>query len=143
MKEYIVDANVIFSSLISGKEQYLRLFATYKFFVPDFTMNEIQKYQELLLKKTKLQPDQIRDFTLSLFSNLTVVPNFLISTNAYLTAFQLCKNVDEKDTPYIALSLEFDLVFVTKDDELVAGLRQKGFEKILSFREFIEQLEAE
>mgnify|MGYP000503764352 CR=1 FL=1 len=51
MKQFIVDANVIFSAIISGKEEYQEKFSKNQLFVPDFALDEIQKYQAILLKK--------------------------------------------------------------------------------------------
>ncbi len=141
MRSYVVDANAIFSAVISGREIYIQAFAANTFYVPDFTLDEIQQYQLLLLNKTKLAPEALRVFTLRLFSNLIVVPNFLISTASYVEAFRYCKDIDEKDTAYVALSIEFDIELVSKDEVLVAGLRKKGYKKILSLQEFLEGIE--
>ncbi|MCF8247316.1 MAG: hypothetical protein K9J37_19835 [Saprospiraceae bacterium] len=53
-----------------------------------------------------------------------------------MLAFQLCKEVDEKDTAYLALAIEFDIELVSKDDELVAHLRSNGFQKVITLTEF-------
>lgn len=141
MKSYIVDANVIFSGVVSGKEMYVRAFAANSFYTPDFALDEIRKYQELILKKTKLPPEKLRSFTLQLFSKLIVVPNFLISNKSYLEAFRLCKDIDENDTTYLALSIEFEMTMISKDEKLVEGLRAKGYQEIISLREFLSQAE--
>ena len=140
MSAYVVDANTIFSAVISGKEAYIQTFAPNTFFLPDFALSEIQQYQELILSKTKLPPEELRSFTLRLFSRITVVPNFLISTKSYFDAFQLCKDIDENDTAYLALALEFDVTLLSKDEVLVAGLRRKGFKKVLSLTEFMKNI---
>jgi len=36
MKEYIIDANVLFSAFISGKNIYQLLFSDNKIFLPDY-----------------------------------------------------------------------------------------------------------
>lgn len=51
MTRYATDANVIFASLISGKENYERMFTDNRFLLPDFALSEIQKYQPEILKK--------------------------------------------------------------------------------------------
>ncbi|MFN7117853.1 MAG: PIN domain-containing protein [Saprospiraceae bacterium] len=140
MKRYVTDANVIFSCLISGREEYLKAFTENKFYLPDFALVEIQLYQSEILKKTKLPQERLKEFTLSLFDALVVVPNLLISTRQYLQAFQLCKDIDEKDTAYVALTLELEVALLSKDEELIEGLRAKGFTKVISLQEFFDGL---
>ncbi|MEM8524486.1 MAG: PIN domain-containing protein [Bacteroidota bacterium] len=84
MKLYISDANVIFSALISGRELYQKIVANYKFYPPDFALAEIQKYQALLLEKTKLKEDALREYTIQLFSEVVIVSDFLISDRSYI-----------------------------------------------------------
>ncbi len=140
MNRYVTDANVIFASLISGKEDYELLFANHKLFLPDFALQEIQKYQPVILEKTKLTFEELKTYTLAVFDRLTVVPNLLVSTQSYFKAFHLCKDVDEKDTPYLALAIEFDIELLTSDAELVDGLKAKGFNKVVLLRDFFEQM---
>ena len=54
MNKYVIDSNVIFSALISGKQIYLHLFDKYEFYIPDFVLLEIDKYKLVILSKTKL-----------------------------------------------------------------------------------------
>lgn len=52
----------------------------------------------------------------------------------------LCKDIDEKDTVYVALSLEFGYPLLTKDDRLALGLRQKGFTNVVLLKELFGNL---
>ena len=52
----------------------------------------------------------------------------MISIGNYIEAYRLCKDVDEKDTPFVALSLEMGYEIWTRDEELKTGLRKKGFD---------------
>ena len=47
----------------------------------------------------------------------------------WMEAHRLCKDVDEKDTPYVALTLYLDGRLWTDDDELRLALRAKGFDR--------------
>ncbi len=76
-----------------------------------------------------------------LFSSVVIIPNFLISTQSYFQAFQLCKDIDEKDTVYLALAIEFDVELVSKDEELIEGLRRKGYTKVLTLTEFFQRVD--
>lgn len=46
-----------------------------------------------------------------------------------MEAHRLCHGVDLKDTPYVALTLHFDALLWTEDEELKTGLRAKGFDR--------------
>jgi predicted nucleic acid-binding protein len=140
LSRFITDANVIFNCLLSGRDQYLRIVTENKFYLPDFALTEIQFYQELILEKSPMTGQKLRDYTLQLFEKLIVVPNFLISTHHFYQAFVLCKDIDEKDTVYVALSIEFGYPLLTKDEELAKGLRKKGFTNVLLLREFLEEI---
>jgi predicted nucleic acid-binding protein len=141
MKRYIIDANVIFSALISGREEYLRMFTEFEILIPDFALAEMQIHQNRILEDSRINTNTFQAFTLQVFRHITVIPNMLISNRSYLAAWQLCRDIDEKDTAYLAASIEFDIELVSKDAKLIEGLRKKGFYKIISLQRFFEILE--
>ena len=44
MKSYVVDANVLFSGIISGRDTYIKAFTVHTFFSPDFVLDKIPAY---------------------------------------------------------------------------------------------------
>lgn len=140
INEFVIDANIIFSSLLSGKGLYKNIFENNKFYTSDFALLEIQTYQKTILSKSKMTKNELQNFTIFVFSHLIVVPQFFITKINRDYAYELCKSIDEKDTIYIALSLELDKVLLTRDKPLYNGLKEKGFNKIMMFDKFIEQL---
>jgi len=44
-----------------------------------------------------------------------------------MEAHRLCGDVDQKDTPHVALALHLDAPLWTEDGELVRGLKAKDF----------------
>lgn len=140
MKTYVTDANVLFSCLLSGNEKYKRIFKECRLYLPDFALSEIQEHQEEILSKTKIPSSDLRAYTLAVFDYLIVVPNFLITTQNYLAAFRLCKDIDEDDTAYLALSIEFDLPLLTNDRILAEGLRRKGYTNVITLTELFDML---
>ena len=52
-----------------------------------------------------------------------------IPLGTWMEAYRLCKGVDEKDTPYVALTLHLDGRLWTHDAQYKAGLRTKGFDQ--------------
>ncbi len=134
MKEYVIDSNILFSAMVSGKELYKLLFTVNKFYVPDFAFSEMEEHKKTIISKTKLkEPQKLKDFTVLLFSNLIVIPNFVITDESMKRAYKLCKDIDEKDTLYVALAIELNKPLLTRDRYLYNGLIDKGFKLILMF----------
>ena len=61
MNEFVLDANIIFSSLLSGKGFYRRIFENNKFYSPDITFLEIKKYQRVILSKSKIKTTELQE----------------------------------------------------------------------------------
>ena len=71
----------------------------------------------------------------SLLSHISFVNEQLIPSPVVQTAYGLCKDIDEKDTPFLALSLFLEAKLLTGDRQLITGLRRKGFEGILELKD--------
>jgi len=54
MREFVVDANVLISIMISGKSSYKPILTFFDFYTPDFVFEEIEKYKPTIIEKTKL-----------------------------------------------------------------------------------------
>ena len=138
--KYVIDANVLFSAFISGKSVYRLLFSEHTIYLPDFAFLEIEKYKQRILKKTKLSEQEFQEFVLKLLTNVTVIPNLLISQRSLKDAYELCKDIDEKDTVYIAVALELDVTLITSDKTLFAGLKERNFTQVMLLKDLIDTL---
>ena len=138
--KYVIDANVLFSAFISGKSVYRLLFSEHTIYLPDFAFLEIEKYKQRILKKTKLSEQEFQEFVLKLLTNVTVIPNLLISQRSLKDAYELCKGIDEKDTVYIAVALEFDVILITSDKTLFTGLKERDFTQVILLKDVIDTL---
>jgi predicted nucleic acid-binding protein len=139
LKRFIIDANILFSMFISGKEEYFELTEKVKFLTPVFALEELQKHQEMILSKTKIDSGKFNEFTLRILSGVLAVPNFLVTTQSYLQAYNWCKDIDLDDIAYVAMSIEFDTCFVTRDMILYEGLKQKGYSNIMAWKDFLDE----
>ncbi len=139
---YVIDSNVLFSAFISGKNVYRLLFSEYTIYLPDFAFLELEKYKQRILKKTKLNEHEFQEFALKLLSNVTVIPSMLISQSVLKRAYQLCRDIDEKDTVFIAAAIEFDLTLITNDKALYFSLQKLNFTKIALLSDIIGNLAA-
>lgn len=139
-RTFVIDANVLFSCLISGRDHYLTFLTENHLFTTDFLFEELQIHQTIISRKTRLTAEQLQPFILAVFEQLTVVPNMVISTQNYYQAFMLCRDIDPKDTPYVALALQLDIPLLTRDKPLADGLRAKNFANVIILSELFNQV---
>lgn len=137
MGEYVVDANVLISIMISGKSTYKPILTYFDFYTPDFVFEEIEKYKLTIFEKTKLNIDELQRFTFFIFNQLSVIPRIVISDEAITKAIELTKDIDIKDLSYVALAIELDCILITRDNSLIKVVKKKGFRKIMSFEDFL------
>lgn len=132
MNEIVVtDANIIISALISDNRQIRRTLARkdLQFVSPKFIVVELFKHASKIQKATKLSKDEVLELLSTIINRIKFYEEDSISVGSWAEAFRLCRDVDEKDTPYVALALEFDAELWTNDEELKTGLSKKGFNK--------------
>ena len=99
----------------------------YRFYAPNFLIVEIFKHKEKVIRLTKASEDEVNEYLNKSLRNIHFVNEELISTANFIEAYKLCKDIDEKDTPFIALTLELEGVLWTSDKKLTEGLTRKGF----------------
>ena len=138
--EYVVDANVIFSSLISGKAIYKKLFEHYKFCSVDTLFLELDRHKEVVLTKTKLDEVQKVAYSLELFKNIAFFPAIFLPKEAIAQSKILCKTVDIDDFLYIALAITIDKPLATRDIKLYNGLRKQKFKNIVLLQDLLDTL---
>ncbi len=134
----VMDSNILFSALISGRETYLDIVKANDVYVPDFVLYELNKYETRIITKAKLKQADFRLFVCMLFEKIVVIPKFAISPESWREAYNICSNIDEKDTPFIALSLEFKYPLWTNDKTLLKRLQKKGFDNFITIEELIK-----
>ena len=91
----VLDSNILFSALISGKDLYIDIFRAADFYAPDFIFTELSKYQEKIIKKTRLK-DEFISFAKELFSTIKIIPGLAISIGERRPIF-FCFNYDYRE----------------------------------------------
>jgi len=129
----VIDANIIFSALLSKNSQYrdLLLDEKYEFYSPNYVFLEIFKHKEKILKCTKEPEEEVYGFIGKILKRVHFVQEELISFENYMLAYNLCKEIDENDTPFVALALEINGFLLTGDTNLKKALKNKGFNRFL------------
>ncbi len=133
-KLVVVDTNIIFSALLKSDSSFMETLLTtqHKFHISELLIIEIFKHKEKLVEYSELAEAEIIKFYYLFLSRIHIFKEELISVGNWRTAFELCKDVDEADTPFVALTLEIDGLLWTNDKILKDGLRAKGFDKFFT-----------
>ena len=85
-----------------------------------------------IIEKSRLPIEDFRKFVRMLFEKIVVIPKLAISKENWQKAYNFCKDVDEKDTPFIALSIELSMPLWTNDKSLTEGLKTRNFNQFIS-----------
>jgi predicted nucleic acid-binding protein len=127
----IVDVNIIFSALLKEQSRFrtVLLDESNSFYSPDYLATELLNKQERLLKYTSLDKSLLDELLRMLIRRIHFVPENFVSMQCRKKAWELCKDVDEADVPYVALAIEMRLPLWTGDEKLKRGLRKKGFDE--------------
>ncbi len=130
----IVDANVIFASLIKeGKSIEFMLNPIFELYSPDFAYIEILKYGGEIIEKTKRNSD---DFV-RIFKTLLETVNFReieIYQDKLNEAYEITPDLDDID--YFALALKLNCPIWSNDKELKKQSKVKIYSTEDLIREF-------
>ncbi|MBP2831982.1 PIN domain-containing protein [Aquimarina sp. U1-2] len=132
----VVDTNIIFSGLLStnGKisDLLLNSFDKIDFYSPSFILDELNNHREKLLKLSGLSEKELDFLQLTIFKKVDLIDLESIRASTLEKAYELIKDIDEFDTPFIALAIELESPLWTGDKKLRNGLSKKGIDWILT-----------
>ncbi|MVM39079.1 nucleotide-binding protein, PIN domain-containing protein [Spirosoma sp. HMF3257] len=134
MKKVIIDHNILFAA-IHTNTSYTRqrlLDSPLAFYTPNYLIVELFKHRQRIVEKSKATEEDVLSYLNQVIQKVHFFNEELISLENFFTAYHLCKGVDENDTAYVALTLELDGELWTRDEELKAGLRLRGFDRFFN-----------
>lgn len=132
----IVDANIVFSGILNSKSKIGDLLINSSglvdFIAPDFLRSEIRKHHNRLTKISKLSIEDIVDIEFIISKDIKFISEEQILRINWTKAFDLVKDVDEKDIHYVAFSKQFNRKIWSGDKQLIRGLTRKGFDNFVT-----------
>lgn len=138
----IVDANIVFSAILNtnSKIAYILLNSKgiYDFFAPDFLQTELHKYYSKISRLSKLSIKEIKAVENRITKPIVFMSGIHIPENKWILAENMVREIDSKDTPYIAFSLFYRCRIWSGDKALRNGLEKKGFKRIISTEELFK-----
>lgn len=131
----VVDANIFFAALISseGMTRDLIFRADLELFSPEFLREEIEKYREVLVKKSGCTAQDVEKAISALLTRIKIISfegysNFIESAEKF--------SPDHNDREYFALALMLNCPFWSNDK----ALKKQEKVKVLSTSELLKAL---
>ena len=129
MKSVIVDTNIVFAALRRKQSAIRRQLerSDIRYYAPHFLIVEIFKHKERIVRASNISAAETYELLTDLLRHVSFVNESIISTEDMIAAYRLCNDIDEKDTPFVALTFSLVGELWTRDDVLKRGLVRKGF----------------
>lgn len=99
------------------------------FYCPRFFLVELFKHKERIARASDLDETELLECLHELLARLRFIEEGGIAVGTWMEARRLCREVDDKDTPFVALALHLEALLWTDDEELKTGLRARGFDR--------------
>lgn len=131
----VVDTNILFSSLLSENSRLrdILLESEHKFYAPNYLFVELFKYKDKIMSLGKLDESSLYLYLQMILEKIYFVQTDLITDENRQKAYHLCKDIDEKDTIFVALSLELTAQLWTGDKKLKNHLSKSGFSMLFQY----------
>jgi len=131
LKTVIVDTNILFSALLGKSKKFRDVLLTEKnttFYSCKFVIVELFKHKEKIQKYSSLEEDEILELLYGFLKRINFFDEDSVTVESRQKAYDLCKDVDEKDIPYLSITIELNGLLWTSDKTLREGLEGKGFD---------------
>ncbi|RUA34034.1 MAG: putative toxin-antitoxin system toxin component, PIN family [Bacteroidetes bacterium] len=137
----VLDTNIVFSSILSPNgtinELLLNSSDKIQFYSPESLIEELNNHHQKLIKISKYSEEEILFLKRNILSKISVINLDYIKSISWEQAFDLSHDIDEFDTPFIALAIELQAPLWTGDKKLIKGLKKKNVDWIYPTEELI------
>lgn len=125
----VVDTNIIFSALLRRSTHFAEVLlgSGREFLISESVLVELFRRRDKIVRLSKLSEEDVVQLYSILLRRLAVHRESLIPLDRWREAHQLCKGVDETDTPHVALTLTVNGLLWSGDKLLKEELSRQGF----------------
>ena len=107
----------------------------------NFMFVEIFKYKEKIQKQSKLPNDELLLQLQNILTRIKFINEKHIPRDIFNKSYKMCKSIDEKDTPFVALTLFLNGTLLTGDKKLIKGLKDKGFINVIELKYILNMID--
>lgn len=140
MDALIVDSNLLFSAAIapkSGIGQFIINKDNYgiRLYAPGLLKVEIEEHFDRMVKVSRLPPSEVKFNLNNLYMHIIFIDDAMIPWNNYVDALRIVRDIDPYDVTFVALTDYMEKYLWTGDNELYSGLRSKGYDRVINFKD--------
>lgn len=147
MNRIVVDTNIAFSAFLNINSRIGQILlngtACFEFFAPNYLIEELIEHKVKIMSIGKLEDRNFVELFGLILRNIRTLNHSLVPKEYYKNAFNLCKDIDVDDVPFIAINDYVRGSLWTGDQKLIKGLSLKGYNNIVTtndlFHQFIEK----
>lgn len=141
----IVDSNVLFSACITPLGKTADLLINPAFYFEKFSCHylivELFKHKNKIMTLSKQSEEKVLEVIYSYLKRIEFRNEGQIASKIWLKAEELTNEVDKNDVAFVALTIHINDSFLwTNDKPLIKELKRKGFDRVLTTNDLIENL---
>ncbi len=140
----VVDTNIVFSALLNSSGNIAKILLStnesVEFYSCDFLKDELNSHHKKIQKYTKLSMSQVNELIDLVCSNIIFIDERLLPTSSIKSGYDLVCDVDEKDLPFVAMSIHFKAFLWTGDKHLYNGLVKKNYKRVINTTSLLKKI---
>lgn len=140
----VVDTNIVFSALLNSSGNIAKILLntneSVEFYSCDFLKDELNLHHKKIQKYTKLSVSQVNELIDLVCSKIIFIDERLLPTSSIKSGYDLVCDIDEKDLPFVAMSIHFKAFLWTGDKQLYNGLVKKNYKRVINTTSLLKKL---
>lgn len=133
----VVDTSIIVSALLKDStSRAILLNPKFDFYSPEFVFHEIGEHEGEIIERSNISKEEFHVLLNTVLTNIGIIPREEF-VEYMPKALDIMKNIDENDSPFIALALSFSNDGIWSEDE---HFSKQGKVKVWKTKEIVEKM---
>lgn len=132
----VVDTNIVFSAILNTNSKIGEILlskpSTIDFYSCNFLEIEIENHKEKLIKLSKKSDYRISEIIRLVYKQIFFISEEQIPSESFDFAYNLLKDIDLNDIPFLSLNKYLNGLLWTGDKKLMNGLLEQGYNRVIN-----------
>jgi predicted nucleic acid-binding protein len=141
----VVDTNIVFSALLNSNSHIGRLLLDtrdkFEFYSCKYLQKEIRRHIDKIRQYSGLNDDDLCELTSMIENRIFFIDEELLPLPVIAEAQEWVSGIDFDDFAFVAIASYLDGWLWTGDKKLMSGLREKGYDHVLSTSDLCNMLD--